>query len=414
MLIYLLIPLVWLSIGSLVLYLIHRDLLGCLWREPVFARPVVIVESDDWGPGPASDALILRRIAEQLADIRDRDGRPALMTLGVVLGKPDGGAILADDCQRYHRRLLDEEAYAPIVEAMREGCAKGVFTLQRHGLEHCWPDSLLDRARHDAALRAWLADPEARSEALPSALQSRWVDAAVLPSRALPDAEVEAAVKEEGEIFQRIFGERPSVAVPNTFVWSAAVEQAWVEGGVRCVVTCGRQYEGRRAGGGLMPPTRLIFNGQRGFGEIRYLVRDVYFEPVRGHRADQVWQGVAERTALGRPALIETHRESFIAADDAVEHALLELVRALRGVVKRHPDVCFLSPAALVDVFEMQGSPLLLHGVALRLSFFLRRLLVTSALSRGLKLSGLRFLIPVFIRVLTTVKPAQDTCRAGC
>ena len=48
------------------------------------------------------------------------------------------------------------------------------------------------------------------------------------------------------------------------------------------------------------------------------------------------------------------------------------------------------------------------------LSFFLRRLLVTSALSRGLKLSGLRFLIPVFIRVLTTVKPAQDTCRAGC
>ena len=130
--------------------------------------------------------------------------------------------------------------------------------------------------------------------------------------------------------------------------------------------------------------------------------------------AEQLWQGVAERTALGRAALIETHRESFIAADDAVEHALLELVRALRGLVKRHPDVCFLSPAALVDAFEMEGSPLLLHGVALRLSFFLRRLLVTSALSRGLKLSGLRFLIPVFIRVLTTVKPAQDTCRAGC
>ena len=35
-----------------------------------------------------------------------------------------------------------------------------------------------------AGLRAWLADPGARSEALPPALQSRWVDAAVLPSRA--------------------------------------------------------------------------------------------------------------------------------------------------------------------------------------------------------------------------------------
>ena len=190
---------------------------------------MVIVESDDWGPGPASDALMLRRIAALLADIRDRDGRPALMTLGVVLGKPDGAAILADDCQRYHRRLLDEEAYAPIVKAMREGCARGVFALQRHGLEHCWPDSLLDRARHDAVVRAWLAEPEARSEALPSALQSRWADAAVLPSRALLDAEVEAAVKEEGEIFQRIFGARPAGAVPNTFVWNDTVERAWAD-----------------------------------------------------------------------------------------------------------------------------------------------------------------------------------------
>ena len=82
--------------------------------------------------------------------------------------------------------------------------------------------------------------------------------------------------------------------------------------------------------------------------------------------------------------------------------------------MKRHPDVCFLSPAALIDVFEMQGAPLRLHGVAVRSTFFMRRLLVTSALSRGLKLSGLRFLVPVFIHVLTTVKPAQDTCRVGC
>ena len=414
MLIYLLIPLVWLSIGSLVLYLIHRDLLRCLWREPVFARPVVIVESDDWGPGPASDALMLRRIADQLADIRDRDGRPALMTLGVVVGKPDGAAILVADCQRYHRRLLDEEAYAPIVEAMREGCAKGVFALQRHGLEHCWPASLLERARDNVELRRWLASPNARSESLPSALQSRWVDSATLPSCQLPDAEIAAAVREEGDAFQRIFGERPKVAVPNTFVWSAAVERAWAADGVRCVVSCGRQYEGRRADGGLMPPTRPIFNGQRGFGEICYVVRDVYFEPVRGHRAEQVWQGVTERTALGRPALIETHRESFIDVRESAEQALAELVRALRGVVKRHPDVCFLSPAALVDAFEMQGSPPLLHGVAVRFTFFLRRLLVTSPLARGLKLSGLRFLIPVFIRVLTTVKPAQDTCGVRC
>lgn len=408
-----LIALAWLVL-TVALLVPHARMLRALWQEPVLARPVVIVESDDWGPGPDSDALMLQRIAEQLADIRDREGRPAVMTLGVVLGKPDGAAILADDCRRYHRSLLDEEAYAPIVEAMQEGCTKGVFALQRHGLEHCWPASLLERAREDVELRRWLADPDARSETLPSELQSRWVDSATLPSTPLPDAEVEAAVIEEGEVFQRIFGERLKVAVPNTFVWSAAVERVWAADGVRCVVTCGRQYEGRCADGALLPPTRHLFNAQRGLGDIRYVVRDVYFEPSRGHRAEQVWQGVAERSALGRPGLIETHRENFIDSHESAEQSLAELVRALHGVVKRNPDVCFLNSGALADAFGMQGSPLLLHGIALRLTFFLRRLLVTSALSRELKLSGLRFLIPILIRVLTTVKPAQDTCRAGC
>lgn len=400
MLIYLLIPLVWFSIGVLVLYLIHCDLLACLWREPAFARPVVIVESDDWGPGPASDALMLRRIAALLADIRDRDGRPALMTLGVVLGKPDGAAILADDCQRYHRRLLDEEAYAPIVDAMREGCARGVFTLQRHGLEHCWPDSLLDRARHDAALRVWLADPGGRSEALPSALQSRWVDAAVLPSRVLPEGEIRAAITEEAALFHRLFGDVPTVAVPNTFVWSDAVERAWAESGVRWVVTCGYRYEGRAAGGGLQPAARRIVNGEGGAGGVRYVVRDAYFEPVRGHRAEQVWHAVAARAALARPTLLETHRENFIAAPEVARASLAELGRALEGVCRRHPEVCFLGTAELAEAFRTPDSPLLLKGSQQRVGVFLCRLLNEPALSRALKFSGLYFTLPLVVRML--------------
>ena len=408
-----LIMLAWLALTAALLAP-HARTLRALWREPVLARPVVIVESDDWGPGPASDALMLRRIAEQLADIRDREGRPAVMTLGVVLGKPDGAAILADDCQHYHRRLLDEEAYAPIVEAMREGCAEGVFALQRHGLEHCWPASLLERARDDVELRHWLANPDARSESLPSALQSRWVDSSVLPSSALLDAEIEAAVRKEGDVFQRIFGERPKVAVPNTFVWSAAVERAWAADGVRCVVTCGRQYEGRRADGGLMLPTRPILNGQRGLGDIRYVVRDVYFEPIRGHRAEQVWQGVAERTALGRPTLIETHRENFIGSSESASAALTELTRALQGGVERHPELYFMTTAALAAVLVAPlSSPLIGEGLALRAAVFLRRLLAVPILSRTLRLCGLRFLLPVLIGLLAHVTPAPCGSQAG-
>ena len=408
-----LILLAWLLLSVAVLRP-HARVLRAWWHEPVLACPVVIVESDDWGPGPAEDAAMLQRIANLLSHIRDREGRPAVMTLGVVLGRPDGPAILADGCRFYRRSLLDEPTYAPIVAAMLEGCAMGVFALQRHGLEHCWPDSLLSRAREDAELRRWLADPEARSETLPSALQSRWVDTATLPSRLLPAAEIEAAVKEEGDVFLRIFGGRPSVAVPNTFVWSAAVERAWAADGVQCVVTCGRQYEGRKADGGLLPPTRPVFNGERGLCGVRYVVRDLYFEPIRGHRAEQVWQGVAERVALGRPALIETHRESFIAGPLAAEQALADLARALGGVLQRYPDACFLSTAALSAAMAAPAPPIFAKTFAVRLYFFLRRLLATPVMSRPLKLSGLRLLLPVLIQVLALASPAQRAPHTGC
>lgn len=388
--------------GALVTLLALRSqgVLKRLWREPALAMPVVIVESDDWSPGPESDAQILQRIGALLAGIRDAEGHPAVMTLGVVLGAPDGAAILADGCRRYHRNTLDEPRYAPLVQAIEQGCAAGVFALQRHGLEHCWPESLLSSAREDAGLRAWLADPSARTEALPSPLQSRWVDAAVLPSRPISAEAIGVAVSQEAALFRRIFGDAPSVAVPNTFVWTDAVEHAWAASGVCCVVTCGRQYEGRAGDGGLMPATRHIVNGETGVAGVCYVVRDAYFEPIRGHRAEQVWQAVAERTVLARPTLLETHRESFIAAPEVAERSLAELARALEGVVQRHPDVRFLSTAALADVLGSPGSTMLLQGGAKRLGTFLRRVLATPALSRSLKLSGLRFLLPVIVRIL--------------
>lgn len=404
--------LAWLVL-TLVLIARRAGVLRALWHEPMLVRPVVIVESDDWGPGPARDAAVLARVAERLAQIRDADGHPAVMTLGVVLGKPDGAVILADGCRHYHRDTLAEPRHAALVEAMRAGCAAGVFALQRHGLEHCWPESLLVRARDDDTLRQWLADPEARSEALPSPLQSRWVDAAKLPSTPhAPQAVLEAAAQER-EVFASVFGAAPAVAVPNTFVWNDDTEHAWAATGVRWVVTCGRQYTGRAADGGLGRALRQIRNGEAGRDGLRYVVRDVYFEPIRGHRAEAVWEAVAQRSALGRPSLLETHRESFI--DPAAgEATLAELDRALRGVLARHPDVRFMSTEALCERFMDRCNPLHVQSLAARCAIFLRRLHAEPGLSRSLKLCGLYFVLPLASRLLTAVKPSVVDVQARC
>ena len=94
------IPVVWLAGSVALLVAFRRNTLLALWREPMLAWPVVIVESDDWGSGPTSDAARLDELIALLGRFRDRTGHPAVMTIGVVLGQPDGASILASGCER--------------------------------------------------------------------------------------------------------------------------------------------------------------------------------------------------------------------------------------------------------------------------------------------------------------------------
>ena len=153
----------------------------------------MIIESDDWGAGPVeAQAAALNRLVDVLSRHRDQNGRHPVMTLALVLAVPDGRAIRQDG--QYHRRLLDDPLFEPVRQAIERGRAAGVFALQLHGLEHYWPAGLM--ASTDPAVRAWLtAETPGTTEKLPSHLQSRWVDASVLPSRPLDQSTVEAAVR---------------------------------------------------------------------------------------------------------------------------------------------------------------------------------------------------------------------------
>lgn len=401
---------VWLGSSIGLLAVMHGPLLSALWREPVLRQPVLIVESDDWGPGPDEDAEVLGRLALILASVRDSADRPAVMTLGVVAGMPDGVAINASGGVRYARRTLADPEFAALLGVMRAGCASGVFALQRHGLEHLWPATLLAQlcaapgtgtgsaaAEGDArALRDWLGGVCPRSEALSPALQSRWVDCARLPSSPLDPGEVDCAVRDEADLLRQLFGVAPDVAVPNTFIWDDSVELAWAASGVRCVVTPGCRYEGRDADGGLAPAARRIHNGERGRDGLCYVVRDVYFEPVRGHRAEGVWQALDEKLAQGRPALLETHRESFIGTPDSCHAALAELERALQGALARHPDLRFMSTAELARELCDARSAIRVRALAPRLTAWFARMQAEASLARVLKFTGLSALLHLF------------------
>jgi hypothetical protein len=259
---------------------------------------------------------------------------------------------------------------------MLDGMQKGVFFLQLHGAEHCWPPALVAAANSDDSVRLWLSTQGVpRTESLPAFLQSRWTDSSILPSKPLPDAAISAAVDDEVNTFTSVFGVSPDVVVPPTFVWDERVERAWARRGIRVVITPGCRYEARDASGNLQPPTKLIRNGDRtADSQIAYLVRDVYFEPSLGHRAEDVLGQVMHRFRLGRPAFIEMHRFNLVNDVERVRSSLAELHRLLDLVLHALPDLRFVAPAELAESIVRQDPLLIETRLVGRLAIWLRRL----------------------------------------
>lgn len=341
----LLIPLAWLVLVAGILLWYRRELLA-LWREPVLKHPVLIIESDDWGAGPVEpQAQALDRLVDLLTQFKDCTGRHPVMTLAIVLAVPDGPAIRATG--RYHRITLEHPMFAPVLAAIERGRKAGVFALQLHGLEHYWPSALM--ASEDPAVRAWLeSDPPAATERLPAHLQSRWTDASVLPSRPLSAEEIVRAVHEEVELFERVFGERPRVAVPPTFVWNEAVEAAWAREGIDVVVTPGLRSACRNAQGLPDCDAGPLHNGQR-LSDMTYVVRDDYFEPQRGHTAERALHALERKWAQGRPCLLELHRSNFLAGAETADRTYEEIDALFRQALSRRPAPRFVTTAELLD-----------------------------------------------------------------
>jgi hypothetical protein len=363
----------WFFISGALIFIYSRRELVAVWREPVLRRPVLVIESDDWGAGPANQSGVLDEVRLLLAGFSDSNGRPPVMTLGIILATADGNKFRSNGS--YQRTLISEASYRPLLDVINKGVEAGVFSVQLHGLEHFWPSALVTASEGNMGVKAWLNKaPLAATEDLPSPLQSRWVDASVLPARSLSRMDVKRAVREEVDAFQSVFAVIPEVAVPPTFIWNRDVEQAWAAAGVGVIVTPGRRFETRDGKGQPADAGAPIYNGQVGEKGIIYLVRDVYFEPSLGHRAEQALTALESKIRLCRPALFETHRFNFLGTEEEKNRALAELERLLRMAVKNYPDLAFLSSGKLATILKNKEPEWLELGFRRRLHIWITRL----------------------------------------
>ena len=384
------ISIAWLLVQVMLLF-VYRHTLAAYWREPVLRYPVLVFESDDWGAGPLDQAQTLDALRQILKGHRDQSGHYPVMTLGLILSIADTEAMRAAKESEYIRISLDHTRFEPVLTALRAGINEGVFAPQLHGMEHYWPPTVIAAAKTDTQVATWLkTNGIARSEDLPSRLQSRWIDAASLPSQPLSETEIYAAVVEEVKVYIQILGIKPVIAVPTTFVWNNVVERAWATHGVSCIITPGTRYESRDGQGRPSGDGRVILNGERGQGDVMYLVRDNYFEPKLGHRAEKGLDALALQTACGRPTLLETHRFNFLGNSAQTKAALAELDRLLAEARAHYSELRFLTTQDIAEAIASKDTSLITTAPRAKIHAWLARI---SRMSRFWKLARFTGLI---------------------
>jgi hypothetical protein len=374
--------------GWVAILLWYARPLVAYWREPALKFPLLIFESDDWGPGPPDHAETLSAIGRLLAEYRDRRDHHPVMTLAVVLAIPEPGREASDSPPEL---TIADPRFRPLIEAMRAGVRDGVFQLQLHGRSHYWLPALVEAAKSDPAVAAWLGAADTwHTEALPAELQSRWEPRITGAPFRIPDDVAMSAAAQDARLFHECFGTPATIAVPTRFDWYPALERGWAAAGIRTVVTPGR-YDSHRGQFGDPASSRMITNGMRS-QHVGYVVRDRYFEPFKGHTAEHGLRALETNTALGRPTLLETHRANFL-EPTLRDHSLSAIRTLLDGALARFPDLRFLSTEELVRAMEARSGDLVDESLRGRLHAWLSRIRTLHRFWKLARLSGLAVIV---------------------
>ncbi len=340
-----------------------KDLFKKTWQEHYFRESLVLIESDDWGPGGEFHADRLQGLLERLAQHKDSIGRNAILTADVVLAVPDIIAISNNSPPSYHRRLLDSD-FPNMYKAMMEGMRQETLVPQLHGLEHlngetfttCYTvqDPRVDKAFADTGWWDW--------ETLDSPLQGHYVDGRHLPTSPIAPDTARNIIRKAAKTFEQMFGQPSQSTVAPCYLWNHEIEEIWHEHGIRYIQTAGYRCTARDIDGRYQQDPSLIRPGDQSDGGQHYLVRNVMYEPVDGkNTSDTAYKEaiMAYRQAL--PITISTHRYNYTRGADAFNHSLSGLNHLLTHIRKALPHLRFLSSPELGASMESPTKPILNH-----------------------------------------------------
>lgn len=351
---------------------------------PVVEKKLVVIECDDYGGirMPSAEAMKqmmaagihinpsrynlldsleddedLAALFEVLQSVKGADGKSAVMSPFVNVANPDFEKIKAADYKEYFYEAfpVTYKKYgrsANMMTVWKQGIEAGLFAPEFHGREH-------------VSVQPWLKKLQEGDIQLQHALSYGFVAVGNVkgihqyaqefrPEFYFTDKQQESflhkSITEGVGLFEKLFGYTPSSFMPSNSVFHPAFEESVFQTGVPfVVVSLNNPTPGE---GGKLTFSNFMFRQKLAKGRLNFYIRNCAFEPTdeKYTSTDIAMQQAAAAFRWKKPAIISTHRVNFTGAISRQnrDKGLKELQVLLRKIVKRWPDVQFVSTAAML------------------------------------------------------------------
>tara|TARA_Y100001958_G_C21248081_1_gene580293 strand:- start:5588 stop:6700 length:1113 start_codon:yes stop_codon:yes gene_type:complete len=343
---------------------------------------LVILESDDWGAirTPSNsvlnefekygfdlnksvykvDALAsktdLNSLFDLLLSIKNVDGQNPILTSNSIMANPDFDKIRDSEFKEYYfepfyNTFQRYPEHKNNLEIWRKGIEMKIFKPQFHGREHLninrWIKSLQSNNK-DVHFSFDKGSTYSGKEDYSFMEAYDW--------NSFSEVEDHKKIINEGlKIFEKVFGYRSSSFIAPCYNWDTELEPFLAKQGIKCIQGIHTQ----------LSPTGSFNNynhikhffGEKNIYGSFYNVRNVFFEPSQNPNKDCSDEAMARIQAaflFNKPAVISTHRVNYIGyiSSKNRDNGLIQLKRLLTKLVKKWPDVKFISTDQLLNYLK--------------------------------------------------------------
>ncbi|TLX75673.1 hypothetical protein E9993_08930 [Labilibacter sediminis] len=311
------------------------------------------------------DALENRQDLEQTIEaatsVTDKNGNYPVLTLFSVPCNIDFEKMADDNFKNYHYELLtqtfekrsaeDPHSYEGVWDLWLEGMEKGVFVPQFHGREHFNLKVFEEKLdRKDSLLLTCLKNSSNIS--LPTGYSTISYTAAFKFWHIEENKRFKSIIEDGLNAFEEVFGFRSNHFAAPGFGENRIIHPFLKDNGIKFIDNplINKEHQGK----GKFK-TILNYTGKKSRSGIRYMVRNVIFEPIQNNHSD--WVGYAMKQidsafSWKRPAIISSHRVNFVGQvnPQTAKKGIADLKELFRRIKDKWPDVEFMSADKLGEL----------------------------------------------------------------